>query len=70
MIGVVVVLAMGCMAIGLAPALVIGPIESAIRAWMGSAAGEIPDLSDLVPTTIISMMGFALVTLAALGAVL
>jgi len=67
MIGVMIVLAIGCMAIGLAPALVIAPIDQAVHAWMGSAGSEIPDLSDLVPTTFISMMGFALVILGAFG---
>ncbi len=63
--GPMVALAAACVVLGLAPMVVLPPLERAAAAWAGS---PLPAVADLAPLVWISGLGLGLVALAALAA--
>ena len=70
MLGAMVALGTGCLAIGLAPSMVFVLTQPALTTWMAEArsAHPLPMLLILIPPAWISVMGFALVALVVIVA--
>jgi NADH:ubiquinone oxidoreductase subunit 5 (subunit L)/multisubunit Na+/H+ antiporter MnhA subunit len=67
MLGAMRVLAVGCLVVGLAPGLVLSPVQEAVTAWAGHNRDASIALADLIPTRWISAIGVLLAALVTIG---
>ena len=60
------VLAVGCLALGLAPILAVPLLQSAAQGWAGASIATLPSIAALAPLGWISVMGLAILGLSVL----